>query len=149
MTPHVVTIAAVAVVSGTSGAYAAGLINGSQIRPHTITGRQIRNGSVGASVLTPLARASLRGAQGKPGVSGLQMLTNQENGVASGMDGFVSQDCPAGKRVIGVTAWWGATNISPTQTEIDATGTTGYALGHNAWTGSDRLHVQVVCAIVN
>lgn len=62
-------IAVFAVLAGTATA-ASGLISGSKIKKGTITGKQIKNKSLGANKLSPAAVKKLQGQQGPQGPKG-------------------------------------------------------------------------------
>lgn len=139
LVPHAVTIAAVAVLSGTTGAMATTLINGSQITPHTITAKQVRNGSLGANALTPTAQNSLTR------VNRYSVVTVDSGAVDAGLGSSVVATCPTGTHVLGANSWWGYMSNGST-TEIGATHTSATAFGVNNKSYPDDLHVQVTCA---
>jgi hypothetical protein len=67
----VVAVLATVLVVGATSVEAARLITGKQIARNTITGKNVKNGSLQVAYLSPRARAALRGARGPAGPQGL------------------------------------------------------------------------------
>ncbi|MBS1893822.1 MAG: collagen-like protein [Actinobacteria bacterium] len=86
-------IAVFAVLAGTASA-ATGLINGKQIKPGTITGKQIKKKSLGLNTLNASAVNGLRGATGPRGEAGLKGETGPKGEV--GPKGETGPQGPAG-----------------------------------------------------
>jgi len=70
--PRPATLVALVIIGLTAatGATAATLVTGKQIRDNSVTGADIKRGTLGASDLSRAARRSLRGATGKTGPAG-------------------------------------------------------------------------------
>lgn len=108
---------------GAGGAFAAGKINGKDIKTGTITGKQVKNHSLTRKDFRgsvrgprgfrgptgsqgPQGPQGLRGPQGPtgpqggPGMSGLQIVTASMDLAPGGADG-PRADCPSGKKVVG------------------------------------------------
>jgi hypothetical protein len=85
---------------GTGSVWAAQkLINGSKIKPHTITGKQIKNGSLGAEVFSAALPA------GPPGVAGPAGATGPKGTAGAGATGPAGDTGPSG--VIDTRTWNG------------------------------------------
>ncbi|HNC14795.1 MAG TPA: hypothetical protein PLV77_02725, partial [Solirubrobacterales bacterium] len=66
----VIAVIALFIAIGGTATAASGLINGSKIKPGTVTARQIKNQTITTSKLAPATVASLRGARGPVGATG-------------------------------------------------------------------------------
>jgi collagen triple helix repeat protein len=160
-------------LSGTSYA-AATLINGSQIKPHTIPKNRLTNSAIAslkgsrgpqgpagpAGATGPAGPAGPPGAAGAPGppgpagVSGWQHVSAPTVAVPTGgADVSALAECPAGKQAIS-GSWFtsGSAGGAKIRTESSA-----YSIaddGNFAWTvvvandgtGDGTLHVSVICA---
>ncbi|MFT4262546.1 MAG: hypothetical protein QM572_04140 [Nocardioides sp.] len=152
----------VAVVGSGGVAEAKKLINGGLIKPNTVTGKQIKDGTVTAADLAkgvlPTAGAAVagpqgaQGPQGQPGadgVSGYEMKSAASASVASGVTTTVNAQCPAGKKILGATAYWIQTEEAVQVYPSGGSSTTSwYASGKNTAAGSDRIELRIICATV-
>jgi hypothetical protein len=128
-------------VAGSGTAVAAKLITGTEIARNTVTGANVKNGSLQPKDLSAKARAALRGAtgaqgvagpagpagpaapkgadgapgapgaDGAPGISGREIVVEQ-SATNSDTEKTALATCPAGKQVIG-----GGANVFPNDTD--------------------------------
>lgn len=126
-----VALAAVASLSAAGGATAAVLINGHNIRLHTVD----------ANKLTAAAVSSLTNAKS---ISGVTIVYNHSS--TSGSVG-VQVRCPAGKRAIGGGGAINVNGISFDGSYPSSDGLGWWASGNNGSNGD--LRVWVVCAAVH
>lgn len=166
--PTLAVAAALVVFSATSGATAALVITGKQIKNNTVTSADIKNGSLGTSDLSSSAQRALKGAvgpagpvgapgapgaagpagaAGASGVSGYQLVT-QSVVVAPSSGGQVTTTCPAGKRLLGASSSW-LGSYGGTQAEIDLSATKATAYAFNYLDESDQLSLDITCAVVS
>ena len=66
------TLALFLALTGTAVAGAKLLITGANVKNHSLTGVDIKNGSLGPETLSPAARMSLKGSLGPAGATGPQ-----------------------------------------------------------------------------
>lgn len=147
--PTVAVASALLILSATSGATAALVITGKQIKDNTITTADIKNGTLNAVDLAPATVSALKGATGaagRPGISGYQLITESVN-IAPGDSGGVQGSCPVGKRVLGVASSWND-SYDGTQTTVDISTTNATAYGVNYLDSYDLLTIDVICANV-
>jgi hypothetical protein len=157
-------------LGGTSFA-AAALINGSQIKPHTIPKNRLTNSAIAslkgsrgpqgpagpAGPSGPAGPTGPAGAPGPAGVSGYQRVSVPGVAVPTGgADVSVLAECPAGKQAFsGSYFTTGSTGGAKIRTESSA-----YSIaddGNFGWTvtvandgaGDGTLHVSVICADVS
>lgn len=100
-------VATVALVLATGGtAWAALVVTGLNVKDETLTGRDVRNGSLEAWELTSAARSYLRGRTGPAGRDGRDGLTGRD-----GAQGPTGATGPAGSaRAYGLIEWNDATS---------------------------------------
>ena len=68
------TLALFFALSGTAFAGAQLFVSGANVKNHSLTGVDIRKGSLGLKTLSPAARSKLKGATGPVGATGLRAL---------------------------------------------------------------------------
>lgn len=160
-------------ISATSGATAALVITGNDIKNGTVTTKDIKNdnltskdiksGSLKTSDFNastvddltgatgPTGPAGVRGpagATGAPGVSGYQIVTATAV-VAPESGGEVTATCPTGKRVLGAAAELVNSYMGTAATiDISATRATAYGINIDPDV-ADTLKIDVVCAVVS
>ncbi|GAA5152639.1 hypothetical protein GCM10023340_33280 [Nocardioides marinquilinus] len=136
--PLVLALVAALLIGATSGAVAAKKITGKDIALNTITGANVKAGSLAASDLSAAAKATLRGArgpagqqgpkgdpgpQGDPGQPGAGLddfayYQNVATAVPANTNDFIVEgDCPTGQSIISAFAYW-ATDNSPLQVSV-------------------------------
>ena len=164
--PTIAIAGVLVVAAATSGATAALVITGNDIKNGTVTTKDIKknnltskvikNGTLKTDDLSSGAVSSLRGATGPagpagaagaPGVSGYQIVTATAS-VAAGSGGEVTATCPTGKRVLGAAAEL-VNSYQGTAATIDISATRATAYGFNGDTVADTLKIDVVCAVVS
>ncbi|WP_101523008.1 hypothetical protein [Nocardioides houyundeii] len=158
--PTVLIAGGLLVATATSGATAALVITGKDIKNNSVTSADIKDGSLKKKDLAkgaiaklgttpgpagPAGPAGVRGsagAPGAPGVSGYELVKLSKGATDNKAELTVS--CPAGKKVMGATSYWEVSWGGPSQVEfkdnasVVARGTTPEA--------TDRLVVNLVCA---
>jgi hypothetical protein len=90
----IATLALFIALGGTATAAGRLLITGADVQDHSLTGADIKNGSIGTSALSSLARLNLKGAQGPAGLAGAPGATG-----AAGPAGPQGDRGPAGTGV--------------------------------------------------
>jgi len=148
-------------IAGTGApAEAAKLINGKLIKAGTITSKQIKDGTITTTDLAPgtlkaggVGPAGPKGATGPAGpagangISGYEMVSINSAVIAAGQSVSATGSCPSGKKVFGATAYW--LNVDE-PIEVFPTGgsssTTYTSTGVNPGSGSDSIHLRLVCA---
>jgi hypothetical protein len=90
----IATLALFIALGGTATAAGRLLITGADIQDHSLTGADIKNGSIGTRALSSLARLNLQGAQGPAGLAGAPGATG-----AAGPGGPQGERGPAGTGV--------------------------------------------------
>lgn len=158
-------VTVVALVLGISGTATAGkLITGKQVKKATLTGKHIKNGSLGESELSASARDALRGRQGPVGPAGAPGATGPAGGLndvvavdgpvkAYGPSSVVSAQaaCPAGSKLVG----GGFKHQAGGGTSIDTVTGWDAPAGANTWgvilinhdnSSGDELVVVALCA---
>lgn len=140
----VLAVVAALLVAGTTGAVAAKKITGSDIAANTITGTNVKNGSLAAADLSAAAKKALKGATGPAGpagpagpkgATGAEGPAGADGAAGAGLEGFnfyqavatavpantndfvVEGDCPTGQSIIGAWAYW-STDNSPLQVSV-------------------------------
>ena len=167
--PAAALIAAVMAVSASTGAVAAAMITGADIKNNTVTSADLKNKSVtgkdvkdGALTAADLSRATVSGlkgtkgtngaagaagAAGAPGVSGLVQV--EATAVVAPSDAKVLKvTCPAGKKILGIAADWSTTNLIDSTAYVfpDLTAGEGYAFNDGAI--NQTFRVSATCATV-
>ena len=162
--PAIAIAGALVVAAATSGATAALVITGKDIKNGSITSKDIKNNNLTSKVikngtlktddLSSGAVSSLRGATGPagaagaPGVSGYQIVTATAS-VPADSGTSVTASCPTGKRVLGAAAEL-VNSYDGTGIDINAAGTSATASAYNYDTGAaDTLTLDLVCATVS
>ena len=148
---HLVGYLALFVALGGTSFAAAALINGSQIKPHTIPKNRLTN----SAIASLKGRAGPAGPAGPAGVSGYQRVSGPTVTVAAGAEGTATADCPTGKQPLGgaffrstpgarLVASDSAVNIN------DVTGAPGWSVTmFNEGPTSANFHMLVICATVS
>ncbi|MCP3420816.1 hypothetical protein [Nocardioides pinisoli] len=147
-------------VSATSGATAAFVITGNDIKNGTITSKDIKNetlkskdvkdGTLRTKDLKASTVDDLKGATGPagaPGVSGYQLI-NASVPIAADAGATVEATCPAGKKVLSAAAHMTA-SFDGTAVDIDAGTTKATAKAWNYETTADTLSLDLICANVS
>ncbi|MCF6376142.1 collagen-like protein [Nocardioides KLBMP 9356] len=157
--PTIAIAGALVFASATSGATAALVITGKQIKDNSITTKDIKNGSLTTKDLKSSTVSALQGATGPagapgavgapgaPGVSGYQIVTATA-GVAPDSGGEVTGSCPAGKKVLSAAAEL-ANSYDGTAVDIDLSATKATAYAYNYDNTADTLVIDVICAVVS
>ena len=163
--PTIAIAGVLVAISATSGATAALVITGNDIKNGTVTTKDIKNdnlkskdikdGTLKTKDLDDSAVDDLKGATGPagpagaPGVSGYQIVTASAS-VPANSGGEVTAVCPAGKRVLGAAAEL-VNAYTGTAASIDTiTATRATAYGFNGDPAlADTLRINVVCAVVS
>jgi Collagen triple helix repeat (20 copies) len=162
-------VALVVAVGGGTAAYASGLINGSQIKNHSIAAKKLTNSAIkslhgqrGATGPAGAAGAAgpqgIQGPKGDTGATGLTGYNVVENVIASSGAGLFSgrATCPAGQTAIGGGEEFDDVSAGGT-VEWSIPGSSGNAgsvthdqwyVGANATAGSKNLEVYADCAKV-
>ena len=170
--PTIAIAGVLVAVSATSGATAALVITGNDIKNGTVTTKDIKNNNLtskdiksgslktsdfNASTVDdltgatgPTGPAGVRGpagAAGAPGVSGYQIITASVV-IPANDAGEVRATCPAGKKVLSAAGeLTGAYTGTAINLDISATFATAYA--ENYFAEVDTLNIDVVCAVVS
>ena len=118
------TLALFLALTGTAVAGAKLLITGANVKNHSLTGVDIKNGSLGPETLSPAARMSLKGSLGPAGATGPQ--------------GQQGNPGPAGQQ--GQAGSQGATGVGVTSATVTGTDATDYQ--DNAPLASGQLPVS-------
>ena len=161
--PTIAIAGALVVAAATSGATAALVITGNDIKNGTVTQKDIKknnltskvikDGSLKTKDLTASAVEDLKGATGPagpagaPGVSGYQIVT-AATAIAADSGATVEASCPAGKRVLSAAAHMTA-SFDGTAVDINAAATAASAKAWNYEATADTLTIEVVCAVVS
>ncbi|GAA1448444.1 hypothetical protein GCM10009641_76460 [Mycobacterium cookii] len=153
--PTIVIAGALVVASATSGATAALVITGKQIKDNTVTTKDIKNGTLSTRDMSSSTLSSLKGATGPagapgaagaPGVSGYQIVTASAV-IPADDGGEVVANCPPGKKVLSAAGELaGAYTGTAVSIDLSATSATAYAA--NYYDTADTLTIDVVCAVV-
>jgi hypothetical protein len=165
---HFVGYLALFVALGGTSFAAAALINGAQIKPHTIPKNRLTNSAISsltasrgprgaagpAGATGPAGPAGPAGAPGPAGVSGYQRVSALAVAVPTGgADVSALAECPAGKQAISGSYFTGdSTAGAKIRTESSAyaianDGNPGWAVTvANDGTAAGTLHVSVICA---
>jgi hypothetical protein len=113
------TLALFVALSGTAVAGVELVISGVNVKNHSLTGVDIKNGSLGLKTLNPAARTRLKGTRGPAGATGAQ---GQQGGQGpAGQQGTAGQQGPQG-----ATGSQGAPGIGITTATTTGTDVTGY-----------------------
>ena len=167
--PAAALIAAVMAVSASTGAVAAAMITGADIKNNTVTsadlknksvtGKDVKDGALTAADLSSATVSALKGtngtngaagaagAAGAPGVSGLVQV--EATAVVAPSDAKVLKvTCPAGKKILGIAADWSTTNLIDSTAYVfpDLTAGEGYAFNDGAI--NQTFRVSATCATV-
>jgi hypothetical protein len=110
------TLALFFALSGTAVAGATLLVSGANVKNHSLTGIDIKKGSLGLKALSPAARAKLKGSKGPVGETGLQG--------AQGTQGPAGQQGPAGPQ--GATGPQGPAGVGITTSTVNGTDSPNY-----------------------
>lgn len=165
---HFVGYLALFVALGGTSFAAATLINGSQIKPHTISENRLTNSAIAAlhgargargapgapGAQGPAGPQGAQGAAGAAGISGWQRTSNTTVAVPhDGSDVSAGAYCPAGKQAISGSYFTaGATGVkirteSSSYAIQDVTANPGWIVTvANDGTVDGTLHVSVICA---
>ncbi|CAB4941387.1 unannotated protein [freshwater metagenome] len=156
--PTIVIAGVLVVASATSGATAALVITGKQIKDNTVTTKDIKNGTLSTKDMSSSTLSSLKGATGPagapgapgaagaPGISGYQIVTASVV-IPANEGGEVVATCPAGKKVLSAAGeLQGAYTGTAVNLDLSATKATAYAA--NYFDTADTLTIDVVCAVV-
>ena len=167
-------IAAVIALSASTGAVAAGMITGKDIKNSSVTSTDLKNNNVtgndikdGALTSVDLSAATVSalkgaagpagpagavgpagpaGAAGAPGVSGLERVETTFS-VLAGSDKALEVDCPAGKKILGLTTDWNTFTLTSTA-RFDADLGGGMVYGQNTTGTTKILRASATCATV-
>lgn len=126
-------LGAALLVSSTGGAVAGSLVTGAQIKNGTVSGKDVKDKSLGAAEFAPDAKSALAGPAGPAGPTGLTGLTGVEMVTAPisavtgpGNSANTTLICPAGKKILSASAYWDngyAGSISPLSADrVNVTG---------------------------
>ena len=110
------TLALFFALSGTAFAGAHLLVTGADVKDHSLTGVDIKKGSLGLKTLSPAARAKLKGATGPTGATGPQG--------AHGSQGPIGQQGPAGPQ--GATGPQGPAGVGITTATVSGSDSPDY-----------------------
>lgn len=155
-------LAAGLLLSGATGAFAATVITGANVKDESLTGKDVKNGSLGIGELSAGARSGLKGAtgatgpagpagpqgaageQGASGISGYELVAKSQVVPANSISSLTLA-CPSGKKVLGAAGHW---NISDQAVQVFMTssGATVYTPGIPT---QDTLNVRLTCAVVS
>ncbi len=155
--PTIAIAGVLVAVSATSGATAALVITGKDIKDNTVTSKDIKNKTLVKKDFKPSTISALEGdtgpagpagAPGAPGISGYQIVTVSAT-VPADSGGEVTGTCPTGKKVLSAAAEL-VNSYDGTAVTIDlnATFATAYAYNYDT-TAADTLNIDVVCAVVS
>lgn len=115
--PALVVAFGALLAAGAPVAVASGLITGDQILNSSITGKDLKDGSIGPSDLSRSARAALQGAPGKPGTAGPAGPQGEQG--PKGEQGFGGPRGPAGPPGADAIALWARVDTaSPAATTV-------------------------------
>ena len=168
----IATVALVVAVGGGTAAYASGLINGSQIKNHSIAAKKLTNsaikslrgqrgpkGPAGATGATgsqgPQGIQGPKGDTGSTGLTGYKVVENVASSSGAGLfHGFAT--CPAGQTAIGggyefdAISGGGSVEWSIPWSSGNAGSVVHdqWYIGANATAGSQNLEVYADCATV-
>jgi hypothetical protein len=143
-------------LAATGGAVAGALITGKQIKDGSVTGKDLKDKSVAATDLAADARvpgpAGPAGPPGQPGAPGAAgpatipgyAIVSNDLAVSANADAELTVFCPAGKLVLGVSAFW-LNSSAAVQSVVNITGVSGVGYTDGIPT-ADTLRVRVVCA---
>ncbi|WP_299931137.1 hypothetical protein [uncultured Nocardioides sp.] len=162
--PTIAIAGVLVAISATSGATAALVITGNDIKNGTVTTKDIKNDNLtskdiksgslktsdfkGSTVDDLTGATGPAGPAGAPGVSGYQIVTASAV-LAPETGGEVTATCPTGKKVLGAAAELVNSYMGTAATiDISATRATAYGLNINP-DAPDTLKIDVVCAVVS
>lgn len=162
--PTIAIAGVLVAISATSGATAALVITGNDIKNGTVTtkdikndnlkSKDIKNGTLRTKDFDDSTVDDLKGATGPagpagaPGVSGYQ-LVSAATAVAADSGATVTASCPTGKRVLGAAAEL-TNSYDGTGIDIDPGGTRATASAYNYdLDTADTLTLDLVCANVS
>ena len=118
------------------------------LSPATVSSLKGATGPAGAKGAAGAAGpAGAAGAAGAPGVSGLQYVSASVT-IGAGSSNSVTVNCPAGKKILGLSADWSST-LDPTSAAISSTLTGGFAFGKNTFGAAQDLRAHATCAFVS
>ncbi len=121
------TLALFFALSGTAFAGAHLFVTGANVKNHSLTGIDIRTGSLGLRTLSPAARANLRGARGPVGATGAQGAQGSQGAAGQqGTPGPQGAVGPQGAPGAGVTTATASGADSPNY--VDFTPLASYSL---------------------
>ncbi len=162
-----VAIASVIALSASTGAVAAGMITGADIKNNSVASADIKNKSVtgkdvkdGALTAADLSTATLgdlkgatgpagaAGAAGAPGVSGLVQV-EVTSSVAPSDSKTLVVSCPAGKKILGLASDWTNTFLLTSSERFNPDLTGGEAFGFNDTASSKTLRASAICGFVS
>ncbi|GAA4673299.1 hypothetical protein [Nocardioides nanhaiensis] len=150
-TPAVALMAGIALLAGTGGAVAGGMITGAQIKNGTVTGADVKNlslttqdlrsGTLLASDLRPSAQEELQA------VSAWRVVSSTTGPLTNNTNANRTATCPEGTKVLGTAAYWSVSRVAP-QVVIANDGQSITAYSTNTSGGNDTMYVQAVCGHV-
>ena len=176
--PALAIAAVIATSASTGAVAAAAFITGADIVNGTVTtadlknnnvlGKDVKDGALTAVDLSAATLGNLKGATGSagqagpagavgsagpagtagaPGISGLQHV-EATLVIANGGEKAVLVTCPAGKKILGLSADWSTTD-EPAASHIRTDLTSGMAYGINTTASAQTLRASATCAFVN
>jgi hypothetical protein len=112
----IATVALVVAVGGGTAAYASGLINGSQIKNHSIAAKKLTKSAISSlhGQRGPAGATGATGAQGPQGIQGAQGIQGVQ-----GPPGPFPAALPAGKTIVGTYGMGGVAAAANGETEAD------------------------------
>ena len=150
-----------ALAVGVGSVQATQLVTGAQISNNSVTGKDIKRGSLGVSDLSAAARRSLRGARGArgpagaPGATGLTgpkgttdifYVDSAVTVVPASSAGTATAACPAGSSATGGGLGF-ATDVEMMPAEFNTVGVLGFSvIATNPDAVSHELQARVACA---
>ncbi len=144
-------LVAVAVVSA-GGATAAQMITGADVRNGSLTGVDLKSGSVGPKVFSGTAQSELRGPAGKRGARGLRGPSNvfihrRDRARINRADGVVTRQRLAAGRYALSTSFLFAARSGGTQTCALRIGTTQISAESLTTTAGERVALTIAGAV--
>ena len=155
--PTIAIAGVLVVAAATSGATAALVITGNDIKNGTVTtkdikndnlkSKDIKNGTLRTKDFDDSTVDDLTGPAGPAGVSGYQLVTATAV-VPADSGAKLSASCPAGKRVLGAAADLSG-SFDGTGVDINDAGTGATASTYNYEVAAGTLSLDLVCATVS
>ena len=154
---HTTAVAYLALFAALGGsAYAAATVTGTNIKDGTITGRDVKNRSLGTNKLSASALGSLAGQpgpagpRGPSGISGWEMRTSPGTRLGAWKVGVASVDCASNQRALGggVSSTSQRTYVSESAPKNSGTGWAVRAHNYSSDTPAS-IYAWVICAKVS